>query len=223
MDPADLNPIAHFEKLSRNQKVLVFGGAFAVAGYLYYHSKKKGEEAGEEGEEAPSGTGEGAGFSAEGNVAADEGMIPEGGEADPYLGGGYGGAAPADASNGSGIATPTSTTDGTVPEGGSTVSNTGPGAGGSGDTFNITGEHTGEASPPASEVTGGGAPATPHPAVAHLTSKHPAHKAAAKHTSTHTKTATHKTAKKQVKRKTTAHSQHTQHKATVKKHKAKAR
>lgn len=200
MDAADINPIAKFEKLSRNQKLAVAGGAAALGGYLWYRSKSKHAAEAEGEGEAASGTGQsGEGSNAEGNFL-DEGIIPAGGEIDPYLGGGFGGSAPANASNGTGAFTPTSSSDGTTPSGGTTIgTQNNIGEGGIG-TQNVT------------DVTGGGAPVTPHPAVAHLHPKHPAHPK---------KPAAKKAAAKKGTRKTTKRtSQHTQHKRVVAHHAA---
>lgn len=209
-----MDPIQSFESLPRNKKVLVFAGALGVAALLYLYTKKKkeSEESSEEqsSEYSPSGVGGSTAEHAEGE-GTDEGILSQLQEdqmaEDPYLGGGYGGSAPATASTEAN----TSNADGTVPSipTGTTI-NTGGGpvyAAGS-NAAPIAGTEPG--SEGASAVTGGGAPVTPHPAKAHLPAKKtakpahpkthkPAHKVA-KHSVTHTK-----------KKKVVSHSSATKH------------
>lgn len=199
MDVSDVNPIKKFEGLSRNQKLLVFGGAAALGGYLYYRSKSKAAEGEEGGEESSETSYEPNGLNGDehglGTVGNDEGIIPEGEDQGPAIEGGFGGTAPAGLSNG-----PTVTgADGTVPSIPTIGTVNGDVNAGGGTINQGEGVEHGENAPDVSAVTGGGAPVTPHASTAHLPKRKATHKKSpVKAHKTQKRAATHNKHKKTV-------------------------
>jgi|SRR5580658_2640153 hypothetical protein len=215
MNLENVNPIKKFEGLSRNQKLMVFAGAAALGGYLYYRSKQKGEESEGESESEYEPNGVSGEHHAE-PVGTDEGIGSEGGTDGGGLEGGFGGSAIGGLSQSPNV----TNADGTVPSVPSIGTVNGDVNAGGGTINQGTGAEHAEAAPDVSQVTGGGAPVTPHAAHAHLPAKKSTmKKSPAKHHGTQKRKATHTKRKKTVGQKPTTHK--TAHKAP--KDRAKAR
>lgn len=144
------SPVAAFDKLNPKARMAVIGGSVGLAGLLWYRSK----HAPATDASTVDATGTVADTGTAGDYATDEGA---GAFVDnPYYGGGFGSA---NGVGGTTANTPTSTSDGTTPE---APAQTAPVIINVGATTDPTGD------PAGTGLTGGGAPATPHPSDAHM-------------------------------------------------------